>query len=239
MKEVVKKEIIKWLDADIIYPIADSTWVSPVQCVPKKGKMTVVPNANNELIPMRAITSWRICMDYRKLNVAIKKDHFPLPFIDQMLDRLVGNDYFCFLDGSTIESLLEADRPFDFDPHYLTAFKALKDALTTVPILIATDWAKPFELLCDASGYVMEAVLAQKVKTMLHPIAYASRTLNSTQENYTTAEKELLAIIDQKGIENQITDHLSRLENLEVDCIQSEVNASFPDEQLLKIEELP
>ena len=51
MKEVVKKEIIKWLDAEIIYPILDSSWVSPVQCVPKKGGMTVVENENNELIP--------------------------------------------------------------------------------------------------------------------------------------------------------------------------------------------
>ena len=51
MKEVVKKEVIKWLDAGIIYPISDSSWVSPVQCVPKKGGVTVVANDNNELIP--------------------------------------------------------------------------------------------------------------------------------------------------------------------------------------------
>ncbi|KAJ8748520.1 hypothetical protein K2173_003419 [Erythroxylum novogranatense] len=99
MKEVVKKEIVKWLDAGIIYPISDSSWVSPVQCVPKKGGMTVVTNEKNELIPTRTITGWRICMDYRKLNKATKKDHFPLPFIDQMLDRLAGKVYYCFLDG--------------------------------------------------------------------------------------------------------------------------------------------
>ena len=99
MKEVVKKEIIKWLDAGIIYPISDSSWVSPVQCVPKKGGITVVENENNELIPTRTITGWRICMDYRKLNKATRKDHFPLPFIDQMLDRLAGKEFYCFLDG--------------------------------------------------------------------------------------------------------------------------------------------
>ncbi|XP_062093785.1 uncharacterized protein LOC133799807 [Humulus lupulus] len=99
MKEVVKKEIIKWLDAGIIYPISDSSWVSPVQCVPKKGGITVVKNEDNELIPTRTVTGWRICMDYRKLNKATRKDHFPLPFIDQMLDRLVGREYYCFLDG--------------------------------------------------------------------------------------------------------------------------------------------
>ena len=82
MKEVVKKEIIKWLDAGIIYPISDSSWVSPVQCVPNEGGITVVPNENNELIPTRTVTGWTICMDYRKLNEATRKDHFPLPFID-------------------------------------------------------------------------------------------------------------------------------------------------------------
>ncbi|XP_019255321.1 PREDICTED: uncharacterized protein LOC109233930, partial [Nicotiana attenuata] len=93
------KEVIKWLDAGIIFPISDSSWVSPVQCVPKKGGMTVVKNDNNELISTRTITGWRICMDYRKLNLATRKDHFPLPFIDQMLDRLAGRSHFCFLDG--------------------------------------------------------------------------------------------------------------------------------------------
>ncbi|XP_070018316.1 uncharacterized protein [Nicotiana sylvestris] len=99
MKELVKKEVIKWLDAGIIFPISDSSWVSPVQCVPKKGGMTVVKNNNNELISTRTVTGWRICMDYRKLNLAIQKNHFPLPFIDQMLDRLAGRSHFCFLDG--------------------------------------------------------------------------------------------------------------------------------------------
>ncbi|KAK8945147.1 hypothetical protein KSP39_PZI008540 [Platanthera zijinensis] len=99
MREVVKKEIIKWLDAGIIYPISDSRWVSPIQCVPKKGGITVVRNESNELIPTRTVTGWRICMDYRKLNKATRKNHFPLPFLDQVLDRLAGNEYFCFLDG--------------------------------------------------------------------------------------------------------------------------------------------
>ncbi|GJS04681.1 reverse transcriptase domain-containing protein [Tanacetum coccineum] len=61
--------------------------------------MTVVLNDNNELIPSRTVTGWRVCIDYRKLNDATRKDHFPLPFIDQMLERLCGNEYYCFLDG--------------------------------------------------------------------------------------------------------------------------------------------
>ncbi|GKC59776.1 reverse transcriptase domain-containing protein, partial [Tanacetum coccineum] len=97
--EVIKKEVIKLLDAGLIYPIFDSPWVSPVHCVPKKGGMTVVENEDNELIPTRLVTGWRVCIDYRKLNDATRKDHFPLPFMDQMLERLAGNEYYCFLDG--------------------------------------------------------------------------------------------------------------------------------------------
>ncbi|CAA7014514.1 unnamed protein product [Microthlaspi erraticum] len=99
LKEVVKKEILKLLDAGVIYPISDSTWVSPVHCVPKKGGITVVKNEKDEMIPTRTITGHRMCIDYRKLNAATRKDHFPLPFIDQMLERLANHPFYCFLDG--------------------------------------------------------------------------------------------------------------------------------------------
>ncbi|GJZ31929.1 reverse transcriptase domain-containing protein [Tanacetum coccineum] len=97
--DVIKKEVEKLLDAGLIYPISDSPWVSPVHCVPKKGGITVITNDENELIPTRLVTGWRVCIDYRKLNEATRKDHFPLPFMDQMLERLAGNQYYCFLDG--------------------------------------------------------------------------------------------------------------------------------------------
>ena len=99
MMEVVKKEILKLLNVGIIYPISDSKWVSPVQVVPKKSGITVVKNEENELVPTRVQTRWRVCIDYRKLNAATRKDHFPLPFIDQMLERLSGHSHYCFLDG--------------------------------------------------------------------------------------------------------------------------------------------
>ncbi|GJU92969.1 reverse transcriptase domain-containing protein [Tanacetum coccineum] len=94
--DIIKKEVKKLLDAGLIYPISNSPWVS---CVPKKGGITVVKNDDNDLIPTRLVTGWRVCIDYRKLNEATRKDHFPLPFMDQMLERLAGNQYYCFLDG--------------------------------------------------------------------------------------------------------------------------------------------
>ncbi|XP_024015893.1 uncharacterized protein LOC112089147 [Eutrema salsugineum] len=90
---------MKLLEAGIIYPISDSAWVSPVHVVPKKGGVTVVKNDKDELIPTRTVTGHRMCIDYRKLNAATRKDHFPLPFIDQMLERLASHPYYCFLDG--------------------------------------------------------------------------------------------------------------------------------------------
>ena len=98
MKEVVRKEVLKWLDVGVIYIISDSSWVSPVQVVPKKGGTTVIRTENNAFLPFRTVTGWIICIDYWKLNKATRKDHFPLSFMDQMLDRLAGHEYYCFLD---------------------------------------------------------------------------------------------------------------------------------------------
>jgi hypothetical protein len=99
MQKVVRAEVIKLLDVGIIYPISDSKWVSPIHVVPKWAGLRVVKNKDNELVPTRIQSGWRVCIDYRKLNAATRKDHFPLPFIDQMVKRLVGHKYYCFLDG--------------------------------------------------------------------------------------------------------------------------------------------
>jgi len=99
MKEVVKKEVQNLLEAVMIYPISDSAWVSPVQVVPKKVRMTIIHNDKNELIPTRTVTGWSMCIDYIKLNQDTRKYHFPLPFMDQMLERLAGKAYYYFLDG--------------------------------------------------------------------------------------------------------------------------------------------
>nr|GFA31217.1 reverse transcriptase domain-containing protein [Tanacetum cinerariifolium] len=215
--DVIKKEVIKLLDAGIIYPISDSPWVSPIHCVPKKGGMTVVANENNELILTRLVTGWRVCIDYRKLNDVTRKDHFPLPFMDQMLERLAVNVFYCFLDGFSgyfqipidpqdqekitftcpygtfayrhmpfdlcnapdfskiarpMTHLLEKETPFVFSKECVDAFDTLKKKLTEASILVVPDWNLPFELMCDASNFVIGAVLGHRKTKYFQPIHY-------------------------------------------------------------------
>nr|GFA09737.1 reverse transcriptase domain-containing protein [Tanacetum cinerariifolium] len=145
--DVIKKEVEKLLDAGLIYPISDSPWVSPVHCVPKKGGFTVVENEENELIPTHLVTGWRVCIDYRKLNEATRKDHFPLPFMDQMLERLTGNEYYCFLDGFSRYFQI----PIDPRDQEKTTF--------TCPYGTFAYRLMPFGL-CNASGTFQRCMLA-------------------------------------------------------------------------------
>nr|GEY37658.1 reverse transcriptase domain-containing protein [Tanacetum cinerariifolium] len=203
--DVIKNEVIKLLNAGMIYPISDSPWVSPIYCVPKKRGMTVVANENNELIPTHLVTGWRVWIDYRKLNDATRKDHFPLPFMDQMLERLAGNEFYCFLDGFSREGIvlghkisksgIEVDRA-KVDviaklPHPTT----VKSKLTEASILVVPDWKLPFELMCDASDYAIGAVLGQRKSKHFQPIHYASKMMIKAQIHYTTTEKEMLVVV--------------------------------------------
>ena len=96
---MVREEVLKLLQASIIYPISDSTWVSPTQFVPNKSGVTTVHNEKEEERPTCLTTGWRVCIDYRRLNEVTRKDHFPLPFMDQLLERIYGHPFYCFLDG--------------------------------------------------------------------------------------------------------------------------------------------
>ena len=138
MKEVVRKEVLKWLNASFIYAISNSPWVSPVYVVPKKGGFTLIRNEKNELILIGTMTRWRVCIDYIKLHTATMKDHYPLPFIDQMLDRLVGHPYYCFLDGyfgyNLIAIVLEDQEKTTFTCPYGTfAFRRMPFGLCNAP----------------------------------------------------------------------------------------------------------
>nr|GEX84366.1 reverse transcriptase domain-containing protein [Tanacetum cinerariifolium] len=208
--DVIKKEVEKLLDAGLIYPISDSPWVSLIHYVPKKGGFTVVANEENEFIPIHLVTGWRVCIDYRKLNEATRKDHFPLPFMDQMLERLAGNEYYCFLDGFSgyfqipidprDQERLHSHAPTGRSPIVASlsvyamrraCFKGtLKKKLTEAPILIAPNWDLSFELMCDASDFAI-------------------------------------------GAENLTADHLSRLENPYENVLDpKEINETFPLETL-------
>nr|GEY20216.1 reverse transcriptase domain-containing protein [Tanacetum cinerariifolium] len=337
--DVIKKEVEKLLNAGLIYPISDCPWVSP----------------ENELIPTRLVIGWWVCIDYRKLNEATRKDHFPLPFMDQMLERLAGNEFYCFLDGffryfqipivprnlekttftcpygtfayrrmsfglcnapgtfqrcmlaifhdmvektmevfmddfsvfrnsfenslsrldkmlqrcedtnlslnwekshfmvkegivlghkiskngievnrakvdviaklphpTTVKGvrsflghagfyrrfiqdfskisrpmthLLEKNTPFIFFEDCIKAFQTLKKKLTEAPILIAPNWDLPFELICDARDFAIGAVLGKRHEKHFKPIHYASKMMNNAETNYTTTEKEMLAVV--------------------------------------------
>eukprot|EP00261_Vitis_vinifera_P039102 XP_019080345.1 PREDICTED: uncharacterized protein LOC109123833 [Vitis vinifera] len=355
MQEVVRAEVLKLLQAGIIYPISDSTWVSPTQVVPKKSGITVVKGENGDEVSTHLTTGWRVCIDYRKLNTVTRKDHFPLPFMDQVLERVSGHPFYCFLDGYSgyfqieidvedqekttftcpfdtyayrrmpfglcnapatfkrcmlsifsdmVERIMEVfmdditvygtsfedclshledvlkrciekdlvlnwekchfmvnqgivlghviskkgievdrakaelivklppptnvkgirqflghagfyrrfikdfskiakplcellvkDAKFEWDDKCQRSFELLKQFLTSAPIMRAPNWELPFEVMCDSSDYAIGAVLGQREDGKPYVIYYASKSLNDAQRNYTTTEKELLAVV--------------------------------------------
>ncbi|XP_031120931.1 uncharacterized protein LOC116024170 [Ipomoea triloba] len=198
MKEVVRAEVLKLLDSGIIYPISDSKWVSPVHVVPKKSGITVVTNEKNELIPTRTVTGG-IEVDRAKIEVISK---LPPPTSVKEVRSFLGHAGFYrrfIKDFSKICrpmcNLLAKDVVFKFDDECLSAFNFLKEKLTSAPILAAPNWEHPFEIMCDASDYAIGAVLGQKINKLPYVIHYASKTLDYAQVNYTTTEKELLAVV--------------------------------------------
>ncbi|CAN6547409.1 unnamed protein product [Malus baccata var. baccata] len=239
MMDVVKKEIIKLLDCGVIYPISDSHWVSSVQVVPKKSGVTVVKNEDNELVPTRIQTGWRVCIDYRKLNTTTIKYHFPLPFIDQMLESVFGDSFDACLNNLTLivqrcietnlvltwekcHFMVKQEVVFEFNKEWETAFKTLKDMLTSAPIIMPPDWSLPFELTCDAFDYTIALkYLLTKKEAKLRLI----RWMLLLQELNTE-------IRDKKGSENVVANHLSRFVHEEDSLPILEI---FPNKQLLSL----
>ncbi|CAL9024901.1 unnamed protein product, partial [Prunus brigantina] len=200
MKEVVRAEVLKLLDVGVIYPISDSKWVSAIHVVPKRRGVTVVKNEHKELVETRPATSWRgIEVDKAKIDII---SNMAAPASVKGVRSFLGHAgfYRCFIkDFSKITrplcNLLAKDVVFHFDKDCVNAFNILKRELTSAPIIMAPDWSLPFELMCDASDYAIGAVLGQRVNKLAHVIYYASRTLNDAQLNYSTTEKELLAVV--------------------------------------------
>nr|GEV77515.1 reverse transcriptase domain-containing protein [Tanacetum cinerariifolium] len=157
--EVIKKEVIKLLDAVMIYPISDSPWVSPIHCIPTKCGITVIKNENNKFIPTR------LEVDRAKVDVIAKLPHLPtVKGVRSFLGH--AGFYRQFVqDFSKIARpmtyLLEKYTPFVFSKDRIDAFETLKKKLTESPILVVPDWNLPFELMCDASNFAIGAVLGQ------------------------------------------------------------------------------
>nr|GEW20145.1 putative ribonuclease H-like domain-containing protein [Tanacetum cinerariifolium] len=190
--DVIKQEVIKLLKSGLIYPISDSPWVSPVHYVPKKGGFTVVENEDNELIPTRLVTGWRVCIDYRKLNEATRKDYFPLPFMDQMRKPHSPAPMELLLIAACLLGYATLLAHFK---ECVNAFRTLKTKLCEAPILIAPKWDMPFGLMCDASDFAIGAVLGQRQDKHFRLIHYDSKTMTEAESKYTTTEKEMLAVV--------------------------------------------
>ncbi|GKC73995.1 reverse transcriptase domain-containing protein, partial [Tanacetum coccineum] len=257
IQKVVKKEIIKLLDTGIIYPIADSLWVSPIHCIPKKGGVTVVTNKNDELVPTRTVTGWRVCINYHKLNEATAKDHFPLPFMDQMLERFAGNKYFCFLDGFSGYFQIPID-PNDQEkttficPFGTYAYRRMPFGLCNAPttfqrcmMAIFYDMIEESVERCKDAHLVLNwekchfmvkegIVLGHKVSSAGLEVDKAKIDVISKLLPPTNIKEFNIEIIDKKGIENVAVDHLSRIKNDEISD-DSEVDDNFPGETLMEI----
>nr|GEX96333.1 hypothetical protein [Tanacetum cinerariifolium] len=180
-------------------------WVSPIHCVPKKGGMTVIKNDKNKLVPTRLVMGWRVCIDYRKLNEATRKDHFPLPFMDQMLERLVGNEYYCFLDGFSgyFQILIDPkdQKKTTFTCPYGTfAYKRMPFGLCNAP---GTFQRCMMAIFYDMIERTMEVfmddffVFENSFSTCLTNLEnmLKSKTMNQDETNYTTTKKEMLAVV--------------------------------------------
>ena len=138
IEEVVRAEVLKLLQAGIIYPISDSPWVSLTKGVPKKSGITVVQNDKGEEVSTGLTSGWRVCINYRKLNVVTRKDHFPLSFIDQVLERVSSHPFYYFLDGYSgyfqIEIAVEDQEKTTFTcPFETYAYKRMPFGLCNAP----------------------------------------------------------------------------------------------------------
>ncbi|GJW01376.1 putative nucleotidyltransferase, ribonuclease H [Tanacetum coccineum] len=154
-----------------------------------------------------------------------------------------------FMISKPMTQLLLKDARFDFSDDCKKAFNILKEKLTTAPIIISPDWNIPFELMCNAIDFAVGTVLGQRIDGKFKPIYYASNILNNAQEHYTTIENKLLAVVfafdkfrfnieikDKKGAENLAANHLSRLENLNMEVlIEQEIADEFPDKHLMML----
>nr|GEX06836.1 hypothetical protein [Tanacetum cinerariifolium] len=238
----LRKKLKKLLDAGLIYSISDSPWVSLVHCVPKKGSFTVVENEENELILTRLVTGWRVCIDYQKLNEATHKDHFLIPFIDQMLEILAGNEFYCFLDGFSRYFQIPID-PRDQEktmftcPYGTFAYRRIPFGLCNAP---GTFQRCMLAIFYDMVEKTMEvfmddfSVFGNSFKNCLSRLDKMIEVDRSKVDVIAKLPHLItVKVLDTKGVENLATDHLSRLENPYENVLDPKgINETFPLEML-------
>ncbi|KAL1533430.1 hypothetical protein AAHA92_33314 [Salvia divinorum] len=173
--------------------------------VPKKSGIQAVRNEKNELVPTRLVTGWRMCIDYRKLNAATRKDHFPLPFIDQMLERLAGKQYFCFLDGYSGYFQIYVD-PEDQDK---TTF--------TCPFGIYAYRMMPFEL-CNAPGTFQRGIQVDQAKVKV-----------ISKLPFPTNQKEIRGFLGHAGFYRRFIKDFARIAQPLTRLLQNDVEFIFDD----------
>ncbi|RVW77923.1 Retrovirus-related Pol polyprotein from transposon opus [Vitis vinifera] len=213
MQEVVRGEVLKLLQARIIYPISDSLWVSPTQVVPKKSGITVIQNEKGEEVSTTSYLRMEghpfyYFLDgysgYFQIEIDLEdeeKTTFTCPFGTFAYRRMPfglcnapATFQRCMLSifSDMVEHIMEV---FMDDITCQKSFEELKQFLATAPIVRAPNWKLPFEVMCDANDLAMGVVLGQREDGKPYVIYYASKTLNEAQRNYTTTEKELLAVV--------------------------------------------
>ncbi|WJZ97349.1 hypothetical protein VitviT2T_015958 [Vitis vinifera] len=250
MQEVVRAEVLKLLQVGIIYPISDSPWVSPTQVVPKKSGIIVVQNDKGEEVFTSLTSGWRVCIDYRKLNVVTRKDHFPLPFIDQVLERVSGHPFYCFLDGYSgyfqIEIAVEDQEKTTFTcPFGTYAYRRMPFGLCNAPIKFQRCMLSIFS---DMVERIMEVFMDD---ITIYGSVFDECLVNLEVVLNRCIEKDLrlirwillfqefnLQIKDKKRLENVVADHLSRLA-ITYNSHSLPINDDFPDESLMLIEVAP
>ncbi|GJV78584.1 reverse transcriptase domain-containing protein [Tanacetum coccineum] len=197
--DVIKKEVEKLLNAGLIYPISDSPWVSPVHCVLKKGASSSDNRQRNQEVLSDMLDSIEPSISYNNLESLKKVDLIDATCEEYSQEVLGFSNSVAYNNPSPyydpIVSISSPTlTPFD-EKDCILAFQTLKKKLTEAPILIAPNWDQPFEIMCDASDYAIGAVLGQRIEKHFRPIHYASKTMTEAESNYTTTEKEMLAVV--------------------------------------------
>nr|GEX52690.1 hypothetical protein [Tanacetum cinerariifolium] len=193
--DVIKQEVIKLLDARLIYPIFDSPWVIMVHCVPKKEGFTVVENEDNELILTHLVTGWRVYIDYRKLNKATRKDHFPLHFMDKMLERLAGNQHVSEMhDEKMLKRYEDTNLCLNWEKSHFMVKEGIVLGHKISKKGIKVDKEK-VDVISKLPHPTTIKVLGKCKSKHFQPIYYASKMMTEAQIHYTTTKKEMLAVV--------------------------------------------